>query len=111
MATQRTVYRHLTASATLVGQNHTMSRSTAKVAISLERSLFLRAERLRASTGESRSALLGRALRQVLHSEAHDRDVERYVEAYKRSPETAGDQSRARRIARRSMASLPWDDE
>lgn len=88
-----------------------MARATAKVAISLERELFRRAERLRATTGESRSALIGRALRNVLQAEADKRNVEEYVAAYRRIPDGSRDVTLARRTARRALASLPWEDE
>ena len=87
-----------------------MARNAEKVAVSLDRALLERAEHLRKTTGESRSALLGRALRELLRSEARARRVAEYVEAYRRTPETATELSRARRLARRSVAALPWDD-
>lgn len=94
-----------------VGQSPTVARVSEKVAISLEPELFRRAERLRQASGESRSALIGRALRQLLRSEARARDVEQYVQAYQRVPETGQDVERARRLARRSLTLLPWDEE
>ena len=65
-----------------VGQSHTVVRASEKVAISLERELFVRAERLRRASGESRSALVGRALRQLLRDEGVASDVKQYVAAY-----------------------------
>lgn len=88
-----------------------MGRASEKVAISLERELFLRAERLRRASGESRSALVGRALRQLLRDEDVASDVKLYIEAYRRVPETSRDERRARQLARRSLAALPWDEE
>jgi metal-responsive CopG/Arc/MetJ family transcriptional regulator len=88
-----------------------VARASEKVAVSLERELFLRAERLRRASGESRSALVGRALRQLLRDEGVASDVKQYVEAYRRVPETKGDEKRARLLARHSLAALPWDEE
>jgi hypothetical protein len=88
-----------------------VARTSEKVAVSLERELFLRAERLRSASGESRSALVGRALRQLLRDEGVVSDVKQYVEAYRRVPETNGDEKRARLLTRRSLAALPWDEE
>ena len=85
--------------------------ASAKVAISIDRTLLARAERLRSETGESRSALLSRAVRQLLRDETRARDVERYVEAYRRVPESRVERQVAGKLARRSFASLPWDDE
>ena len=93
-----------------VVQVHTVARNAEKIAISVERELLARAERLRSSTGESRSALLGRALRLLLRTEGHARQVEQYVDAYQRMPESAGDERHARAQARRSLAALDWDD-
>ena len=88
-----------------------MARASEKVAVSLERDLFQRAERLRRASGESRSALVGRALRQLLREESLARDIEQYVQAYERTPETDQDERRARALARRSLSALPWDDK
>jgi hypothetical protein len=94
-----------------VGHSHTMARASEKVAVSLERDLFQRAERLRRASGESRSALVGRALRQLLREESLARDIELYVQAYERTPETDQDRRRARALARRSLSALPWEDK
>ena len=39
------------------------------------------------------------------------RDVEEYVAAYRRVPESSHDQRRARQLARRTLAALPWDEK
>jgi metal-responsive CopG/Arc/MetJ family transcriptional regulator len=82
-----------------------------KVAISLDPELLARAERLRKQTGESRSALVGRALRKLLLAEERDRRVAEYVEAYRKVPETSREVARVRKLARRSLAAVPWDHE
>ena len=88
-----------------------MAGRSAKVAVSIDRSLLARAERLRSVTGESRSALVSRAVRLLLRDETRARDVEDYVEAYRRVPESQVDGRVARELARRAFTSLPWDDE
>ena len=88
-----------------------MAGTSAKVAVSIDRRLLARAERLRSATGESRSALVSRAVRQLLRDETRARDVERYVDAYRRVPESPAERRAAGELARRSLASLPWDDE
>jgi metal-responsive CopG/Arc/MetJ family transcriptional regulator len=88
-----------------------MPSKVEKITISVDHVLLARAERLSNSTGESRSALLARALRLLLRTEAHARQVEEYVDAYTRIPESASDERRARAEALRSLASLSWDDE
>ena len=88
-----------------------MAGSSAKVAVSIDRSLLARAERLRTATGESRSALVSRAVRHLLRDEARARDVQEYVDAYRRVPESPVERRVARELARRSLAALPWNDE
>lgn len=87
-----------------------MARSAEKLAISLDRDLLRRAERLRAVTGESRSAFVARALRQLVRAEELERQVREYSEAYRSVPETASDAHAARALARRSVARVDWDD-
>jgi hypothetical protein len=87
-----------------------VARVAAKVAVSVEHDVFVRAERLRKRSGESRSALVSRALRELLRHDAMAREAKRYVDAYRRVPEGAAEVKRARRISRRAIAALPWDD-
>jgi metal-responsive CopG/Arc/MetJ family transcriptional regulator len=68
-----------------------MARLSAKVACSLDRRLLARVERLRARTGESRSAVIGRALALLTTDEAQAAAVRRYVEAYREMPESSED--------------------
>jgi metal-responsive CopG/Arc/MetJ family transcriptional regulator len=84
-----------------------MSKS-AKIAFSLDERLLDRVERIRARTGESRSALIARALTAVTEQDARAADVRRYVEAYRERPETEEDEARARESARRTLKRLPW---
>jgi metal-responsive CopG/Arc/MetJ family transcriptional regulator len=82
-----------------------------KIAVSVDRELLRSAERLRGETGESRSALVSRALSLlVAERQAQDR-VDEYVEAYRRRPERRVEIDEARRAARRSLEALEWDDE
>jgi hypothetical protein len=85
-----------------------MSKS-AKVAFSLDERLLDRVERIRARTGESRSALIARALAAVTEQDARAVEVRRYVEAYREQPETEDDEARARESARRTLKRLPWE--
>ncbi len=87
-----------------------MSAKAEKIGVSLDGDLLAQAERLRKATGETRSALLGRALRQLLQIEAREREIERYVEAYRAVPESPRQVTEARKLARRSIAQLPWDE-
>lgn len=88
-----------------------MAEAAAKVAISLDTELLARAERLRKQTGESRSALVARALRGLLHAEERERQIAQYVDGYRRVPETIRDAAVMRKLARRAVAIVPWDNE
>ncbi len=88
-----------------------MATSVEKVAVSVDRDLLRRAERLRRTTGESRSALVSRALRQLLSDEERQARVEAYVAAYRSVPEDVEATELAHALAARSLASIPWEDE
>jgi len=87
-----------------------MSSTTGKVAISIDSELLEEVERLRAKTGESRSAIIRRALIMLTAEETHSADVRRYVEAYREVPETREDVESARLHARRTLSLLDWDE-
>jgi hypothetical protein len=82
---------------------------SAKVAFSVDGRLLDRVERIRARTGESRSAVIARALVLITKADARDEQVGRYVAAYREQPESADDEQVARRAARRTLARLPWE--
>jgi len=87
-----------------------MPKSASKVAISLDAELLLRAEHLRKSTGESRSALVSRALRRFLQAEDRAQKVRDYVQAYQRTPESIDEARAIGAISHASLKTLPWDD-
>ena len=74
-------------------------RVTAKVAISLPREMLRSIERLRKGTGESRSAVIRRALEMLLDRHDHTAMVREYVEGYISHPETAEELREADAIA------------
>ena len=82
----------------------------AKVAISIDARVLARVERIRTSTGESRSAVIGRALTLLTSQSVHDERVQRYLAAYREQPEDEMQVRVARRQARRTLARLPWKD-
>lgn len=82
----------------------------AKIAISLDPAVLARAERLRRVTGESRSALINRALAALVDAEAHEVRVSQYVDAYKRQPENAKETAVARALAVSALRGVGWDD-
>lgn len=82
----------------------------AKIAISLDAAVLARAEKLRRATGESRSALINRALRALVDQEARDVRVANYVDAYRQKPETKAEIAVAEMLASGSLAGVAWDD-
>ena len=82
----------------------------AKVAFSVDARVLSRVERIRMSTGESRSAVIGRALAMLTSERVHAAEVQRYQEALRELPETETDVRAARMRARRTLARLPWED-
>lgn len=84
---------------------------TAKIAVSVERSLLDDLENLRARTGETRSAAVARAIRLLTEAAEHERRVAEYRGAYADQPESASEVTVARSAARRSLARLPWDEQ
>ena len=82
----------------------------AKVAFSIDAGLLARVESIRLVTGETRSAVIGRALAQLTSDEAHAEQVRRYRAAYREQPEAVHELEAARRHARRTLTRLPWDD-
>lgn len=85
--------------------------SVEKVAVSLERELLREAEKLRKRTGESRSALVSRALARLVAEETLEQSVAQYVSAYQRFPESPAEVEAARALARRSLEAVAWCDE
>lgn len=88
-----------------------MGERRAKIACSIDSRLLAQVERLRAVTGETRSAVVDRALAKLTNEELRAARVRRYIEAYRETPETKPDERIARDLARRTLARLPWDDE
>jgi metal-responsive CopG/Arc/MetJ family transcriptional regulator len=88
--------------------SYRMSKS-AKIAFSLDARLLDRVERVRARSGESRSALIARALVALTEEQARGADIQRYVEAYRQHPETTEDVTASRASARRTLRRLPWN--
>ena len=80
------------------------------MAFSLDSQLLARIERISHDTGESRSAVIGRALERLTSEAAHRRDVERYVAAYREQPEGRNEIRSARQRARRILSRLPWEN-
>ena len=83
----------------------------AKIACSIDAGLLARVESIRLVTGETRSAVIGRALAKLTSDEAHAEQVRRYRAAYLDHPEGPVEIEIARQHARRALARLPWNDK
>ncbi|MCK5690675.1 ribbon-helix-helix protein, CopG family [Myxococcota bacterium] len=79
-----------------------------KVAVSLDKVLLKSAEELREKTGESRSALVARALRLLVANEVRQAKVEGYIKAYQEHPESSEEESAALTLAASTLKDLPW---
>ena len=82
-----------------------------KIAITVDAELLARAEKLRRSTDESRSALFARALRALLAEEERKRKVAEYVEALRRHPEREDEMKWVLEAGKEALRDLPWDDQ
>jgi hypothetical protein len=69
-----------------------------------------RVERIRARTGESRSAVISRALARLTADEIQTLKTKRYEEVYREFPESAEEVSAARASAKHALRSVVWDD-
>ena len=82
---------------------------TEKVAISLSKDVLKQIEELRKETGESRSALIQRAMKKMLKEQERSVRVRSYVEGYRRQPETKEEVDAAELSASELLAREPWE--
>ena len=87
-----------------------MAARSGKIAVSINAALLARAERLRERTGETRSALITRTLKNVTRAAADELAVRRYVAVYRAQSEDAAQLQLARKFARRVMRRLLWEE-
>ena len=85
-----------------------MSR-TDRIAISLPKQVLQAIERLRRKTGETRSGLIQRALREMLAGSAKTVRVRQFVEGYVRDPEGEEEILAAQASAMKLIAGEPWE--
>jgi len=82
--------------------------STAKIAVSLPGGLLREVEAERARTGESRSAVVQRALGLLLSEKDRRRRLRAYVDGYRACPESEDEVAAAAAAATRLLAVEPW---
>jgi metal-responsive CopG/Arc/MetJ family transcriptional regulator len=79
----------------------------AKIAVSLDPRVLARVEKVRKRTGESRSALVNRALAALAQQDAHDIRVAEYLRAYRHKPETVAEVDAIQAAALATLVHLP----
>ena len=82
---------------------------TVKIAVSISDDLLEQAERERKLSGESRSAFVQRAIRTLLERKNREEILNRYIEGYKRMPESTEEIEAARRAAEIVFIEEPWE--
>jgi hypothetical protein len=84
-------------------------RRRGKVAVTVAADVLAEAERERKRTGESRSAVFERALTSFFAGRRAVEDARRYVDGYRRAPESAAEVRVVTAAAMTAFVSEPWD--
>jgi metal-responsive CopG/Arc/MetJ family transcriptional regulator len=85
--------------------------TTAKVAISLPKETLEELDRECKKRNEPRSALVRQAVDHFLKQEKLARDVQRYIEGYRKKPETQEDKRLSSSILKHNAQAGLYDDE
>jgi metal-responsive CopG/Arc/MetJ family transcriptional regulator len=80
-----------------------------KIAITVDDALLAQVERMRKKLGESRSAVFERALSQYLTGIDREAESQRYMDAYRRQPETAAECKETMSLAVAAFETEEWD--
>ena len=80
-----------------------------KIAISLNRKLLQKIEKVRKATGETRSAFIARALEQLFRQHQKMARVSEYVEGYGRQPENTDEIAAAEAAAIAALSQENWE--
>jgi metal-responsive CopG/Arc/MetJ family transcriptional regulator len=86
-------------------------RKRGKVAVTVAADVLAEVERERKRTGETRSEVFERALTTYVAGRRAVEAARRYVDGYRRAPESAAEVSVAMAAAMPAFASEPWDAE
>lgn len=84
-------------------------RKAAKIAISLPDKLLRAAERKRKATRETRSQFFRRALETLLEKDRELEKERRYIEGYRKFPETEAEVAEADQLSMEALAREPWE--
>ena len=83
--------------------------NTAKIAISLPVEVLRKVERLRKQTGESRSSVIRKAIERIFEESRRAKDIEAYIEGYRRFPDTPEEIKAAEVSASALFAAELWE--
>jgi metal-responsive CopG/Arc/MetJ family transcriptional regulator len=84
-------------------------RKAAKIAISLPDKLLRAAERKRKATRETRSQFFRRAVETLLQKDLELEKDRRYIEGYRKFPETEAEVAESHQLAIAAFADEPWE--
>lgn len=82
---------------------------TAKIAISLPEDLLRLVEEERNAKGESRSEFFRRAIETLWQQRLEEMEIKRYLEGYRRMPESPEEIEIAHRAGSAILAEEPWE--
>ncbi|HYU31318.1 MAG TPA: ribbon-helix-helix domain-containing protein [Thermoanaerobaculia bacterium] len=85
-----------------------MSRAV-KISVSIPSEVLERADRERETMGESRSEFVRQAIEERIRRMAEAERVERYVQGYRKTPETAEEVASTFAMSRAALAGEPWE--
>lgn len=85
-----------------------MMAHSVKVTISLPQSWLPEIERERARRKQSRSAFFRHAIDRMLSERRRGEEIERYIEGYRRTPETSAEVEEAQRLGASVLGQEPW---
>lgn len=82
-----------------------------KVAVSIPAPLFEAVEAERLRSGETRSELVQRALQLLLGRRQDEEDIRRYIEGYRKHPETDEEIQAIDAAGVKILSQMPWDED
>jgi len=83
----------------------------AKIAISLPDDVLRDVEKERQASGETRSQLFRRAIKDLLKREREREATEQYIRTYREMPETEEELAWVEAASKAVLEEYPWDDE
>ncbi len=85
-----------------------MASQIVKVAVSLPKKEFIAQEKARKALGKSRSAVLSQALSLWLKKLEEEKEIQKYIEGYKKQPETKEEIKEITALSKAAFRSEAW---